>query len=209
MANIVLQGLTWDHRRAIDPLLATMPGFRAKRPDVNIVWTPRPLQAFEFAPVPELAKQYDLIVLDHPFMGDIAASRCLEPLDRVTNGESDASFVGPSLESYRYQGKTWALPIDAACQVAVVRPDLLATLARGVPRTWDEMFNLGSIARRHEQSLAIGLKGVHSLMTFFTLCANLGEPCGVSPAERLFEIGTAREALATLRRRTAFPAESH
>ncbi len=102
MANIVLQGLTWDHRRAIDPLLATMPGFRAKWSEVDIVWTPRPLHAFEFAPVPELARQFDLIVLDHPFMGDIAASGCLEPLDGLINAETDASFVGPSLESYRY-----------------------------------------------------------------------------------------------------------
>ncbi len=42
------------------------------------------------------------------------------------------------------------------------------------------MFDLGSVARRHGQWLAIGLKGVHSLMTFFTLCANLGTPCGMT-----------------------------
>ena len=81
MSDIVLRGMTWDHRRAIDPLVSTMPGFRARRSDVDIFWTARPLHGFEFDPVQELAQQFDLIVLDHPFVGDIAATGCLEPLD--------------------------------------------------------------------------------------------------------------------------------
>ena len=49
----------------------------------------------------ELARQYDLIVLDHPFAGDIAASGCLLPLDNLIGPESHQDFVGPSLASYR------------------------------------------------------------------------------------------------------------
>jgi multiple sugar transport system substrate-binding protein len=63
MSDIVLRGMTWDHRRAIDPLVSTMPGFRARRSDVDIFWTARPLHGFEFDPVQELAQQFDLIVL--------------------------------------------------------------------------------------------------------------------------------------------------
>jgi multiple sugar transport system substrate-binding protein len=196
----VLQGLTWDHRRAIDPLVSTLPGFRAIRPDVHVVWSRRSLHAFEFAPVHELAERFDLIVLDHPFAGEIAATQCLEPLDALIGAENGSSFVGPSLESYRYEGKTWAMPIDAACQIAVARPDLLASLSQDVPKTWGEMFDLGDEVRRHGKWLAIALKGVHSLMTFFTLCASLGDPCGTRPGERLFNVGTAREALAGMRR---------
>ena len=70
------------------------------------------------------------------------------PLDDLIDVETAASFVGRSLESYRYDGRTWALPIDAACQVAVARPDLIAALGKGAPETWDEMFELGSAARR-------------------------------------------------------------
>jgi multiple sugar transport system substrate-binding protein len=204
MSDIVLRGLTWDHRRAIDPLVSTMPEFRAGRSGVDIVWSARPLHAFEFAPVQELAQQFDLIVLDHPFVGDIAATSCLIPLDVLIDAETAALFVGPSLESYRYGGSTWALPIDAACQVAVARPDLVAALGKRVPETWDEMFELGNAARRHGQWLAIGLKGVHSLMTFFSLCANIGAPCGTSPGENLFEQATARTALAALRRLASY-----
>jgi multiple sugar transport system substrate-binding protein len=204
MSDIVLRGMTWDHRRAIDPLVSTLPGFRARRSDVDIVWTARPLHGFEFDPVQELAQQFDLIVLDHPFVGDIAATGCLEPLDLLIDAETAASFVGPSLESYRHERRTWAMPIDAACQVAVARPDLISSIGLGVPQTWDEMFELGSAARRHGQWLAIGLKGVHSLMTFFTLCANIGSPCGATPGENLFDMATAQAALAALRRLASY-----
>src|SRR4029453_5698067 len=113
--------------------------FRVRRPDVDIIWSRRPLHAFEFAPVHQLAEQYDLIVLDHPFVGDIAATRCLKPLDALLDKKTANAFSALSVETIRYDGKTWALPIDAACQVAVARPDLLATLSHEVPRTWDEM----------------------------------------------------------------------
>jgi multiple sugar transport system substrate-binding protein len=197
--QITLRGMTWAHRRAIDPLLGTLDGFRAQRPDVAVEWSSRPLHGFEFTPVDELARRYDLIILDHPFCGDIAATGCLMPLDALATGEIEQAFVGPSLASYRYGGHLWALPVDAACQVGVARPDLLDRLDRAAPRSWDEMLDLGRRARSRGLWLAIGLKGVHSLMTFFTLCANLGRPCAVAPDQPLADRDTARAALAAMR----------
>ena len=58
MSGAVLRGITWDHRRALDPLVSTMPGFRARRPSVDISWTARPLHALEDirdAPCPTLS----------------------------------------------------------------------------------------------------------------------------------------------------------
>ena len=192
--------MTWQHRRALDPLLGTLPGFRALHPGIDVAWDARPLAGFEFTPVAELAERYDLIILDHPFAGDIAASRCLLPLDELADAAADRAFVGPSLESYRYAGHLWALPVDAATQVAVYRPDLLASIRQEVPATWDEMFVLAESVRDHGQFLAIGLKGVHSLMTFFTLCANQGTPCGVDPDQPFADGDTARAALSAMRR---------
>jgi multiple sugar transport system substrate-binding protein len=192
--------MTWDHRRAVDPLLATMPVFRSGHPDVDIEWSSRSLHGFEFASVEKLAEEFDLIVLDHPFVGDIAASRCLEPLDALVDRELDSAFVGPSLETYRWAGHVWAMPIDAACQVAVSRPDLMRSLGRDAPDTWNELFHLGEEARRKGMALAVGLKGVHSLMTFFTLSANLGRPCGVTPSEPLYDLDVARRVLDAMRR---------
>ena len=199
-----LRGITWDHRRAIDPLLATLPAFQQAHPGASIAWESRPLHGFEFTPVAELAERYDLIILDHPFCGDIAASGCLSPLDELLTPELAAGFVGPSLASYRYQGRLWALPVDAACQVAVGRPDLLARLSEPAPRSWPELMAPGERARARGLGLAIALQGVHALMTFFTLCANLDYPCGGAPDQSFVDRAAGRHALEALARLLAF-----
>lgn len=199
MLPVRLRGMTWDHRRARDPLLATAAMFAERHPGIEIDWSSRPLHGFEFTPVARLAKSYDLIILDHPFCGDIAAADCLLPLDDVLPDDAPAVFVGRSLETYVYEGRTWALPVDAACQVAVSRPDLMARLGRAAPADWAGMIDLGRAATRRGMKLAIGLRGVHSLMTFFTLCANLGRPCATSPGEPLVDRRTAEAALEHLR----------
>ena len=199
MAAIRLRGMTWDHRRAIDPLLAAQPLFAARHPGIDVAWSSRPLHGFEFTSVAELARDYDMIILDHPFCGDIAASKCLTPLDDVLTGEQRSVFVGPSLATYVYAGQTWAVPVDAACQVAVSRPDLMERTDAGVPTEWAALIDLCRRAGRRGFKLAIGLKGVHSLMTFFTLCANLGKPCATTPDQPFVDLPTARAALEHLR----------
>jgi multiple sugar transport system substrate-binding protein len=199
MATTRLRGMTWNHRRAMAPLLETQALLAAAHPEIEIEWSTRPLHGFEFTPVAELAKSYDLIILDHPFCGDIAKSQCLLPIDPILTDEMRRGFVGPSLETYVYAGKTWALPVDAACQVAVSRPDLMAALDATAPRNWDELLALGRRASQRSKSLAIGLRGVHSLMTFFTLCANLGTPCATTPEQPFADAATARQALDAMR----------
>lgn len=200
---IRLKGMTWQHRRAIAPLAGTLPAFRAEHPEIEIEWTSRSLAGFEFQSVEELSHKFDLIILDHPFMGDAASKKYLLRLDDRLVGR-DADYIGPSLASYRYEGGFYAVPVDAACQVAVYRPDLMAQLDTAVPRAWSEVFALGESAARQGLKLAIGLAGVHSLMTFFTLMAGLGNPCAVSPDETFCDRATAREALAMLRRLVQF-----
>ena len=180
MAMITLRGMTWDHRRATEPLLQTLPGFRVAHPGIDVVWDKRALHGFEFTPISDLARSHDLIILDHPFAGTIAATSCLMPLDSLLKG-SVASFVGPSLQTYTHSGHIWAVPVDAACQVAVSRPDLMARLGADIPQNWVDLLALGQRARTSGLFLAIGLRGVHSLMTVFTLCANLGHPFGQQP----------------------------
>lgn len=199
MAPAKLRGMTWDHRRAVDPLAGTLQRFRLRHPEIEIEWSARPLSGFEFTPVDELALEYDLIVLDHPFMGSVAASGSLLPLDEV-EGLSDPHFVGPSLATYRMEGRLWALPVDAACQVAVSRPDLMRRLGAEPPQRWDEVVALGEKARRRSMYLGIGLSGVHSLMTFFTLMANLGHACATKRNRPFADRQATSEALGLMRR---------
>lgn len=195
---ISLKGITWQSRRAYDPLVASLPAFRAANPGIEIEWTARTLAGFEFEPVEQLAQHYDLIILDHPFMGDAARRGYLLSLDEASTG-TDADYIGPSLATYRYDGHIFAVPVDAACQVAVFRPDLMHRLELSPPRTWAEVMAVGQMAQRYGLSLAIALSGVHSLMTFFTLMAGLGQPCATAPDRPLCDRRAAREALSLMR----------
>ena len=52
MAHTKLRGMTWGHRRAIDPLLAVEALFEQRHPGIAVEWESRPLHGFEFTPVP-------------------------------------------------------------------------------------------------------------------------------------------------------------
>jgi multiple sugar transport system substrate-binding protein len=129
---------------------------------------------------------------------------CLAPLDDLVGNLGGNAFVGPSLASYRYRDRLWALPVDAACQVAVARPDLLGRLGATAPRSWNETVALGARSKALGLRLAIALNGVHGLMTFFTLCASFGKPCGLTPEEPFVDPATGRAALDLLRGLLAF-----
>ena len=75
--------------------------------------------------------------------------------------------VGGSYASYRWQGRQWAFPIDAAAQVQAYRPGLIA----GPAKTWDDVITLAE-----QGKVIFPLRAPHSLMSFFTLAANLGTP---------------------------------
>jgi hypothetical protein len=113
---------------------------------VEITWDFRLLAAFNDQPVSELGRSFDLIVIDHPFVGTAASTRCLASLDELlppeTLGSLAADSMGASHASYRYAGCQSVLATDAACQVAVVRDDLLPVR----PESWDDV--LAFVRRR-------------------------------------------------------------
>src|SRR5262249_6920602 len=77
----VLTGITWDHHRGWPPLVACAQAFANSHPGVRIDWQARSLHDFGHAPVSPLARQFDLIVLDHPWVGAVAESGDCLPLD--------------------------------------------------------------------------------------------------------------------------------
>ena len=80
MTTTTLKGMTWDHPRGYDPLAACSALWR-ERTGVAVTWERRSLQDFESFPVDELARQYDLIVIDHPHVGQVTREGCLLPFD--------------------------------------------------------------------------------------------------------------------------------
>jgi multiple sugar transport system substrate-binding protein len=173
---ITLRGMTWKHDRGLAPMLATAAQFAESHPDVRIEWEARSLQGFADHPIRDLAEEFDLLVLDHPFMGTVAKGGYLVPLDNYIAAEVLSSLrsesVGASHQSYFYQGHQWALAIDAAAQVAGYRPDLLAAAGMKVPSTWDEVSELARIGKGFVTS---PLLPVDSFCSFLTLCTSFGE----------------------------------
>jgi len=206
-----LRGITWDHERGRDPLLATAARFEDET-RIRVSWDVRSLQGFADASIPQLAETYDLLVLDHPHIGEIVPSGALLPLDEVIDpafiDDQARDSVGPSHASYEWDGHLWALAIDAAGHVSAYRPDLLEQLGVAVPETWDEVWALDELARGTGKRISLPNKAVDTVATLLTLCANSGtDP--YQDEERLAPRDVALEQLAILQRLTeASPAEA-
>lgn len=168
---VELRGITWNHARGFDPLVATAIEYAARHPGISIKWERRSLQAFGDQGADELATRYDFLVIDHPHVGQAAAMRNLVALDTLGRDDELATLalqhVAHSQQSYLYGGHQWALAIDTAAHVSAYRPDLLPT----PPTTWAQVIELA-----RQQQVIWPLKPVDSLMSFFTVCANSGEP---------------------------------
>jgi multiple sugar transport system substrate-binding protein len=165
-------GLTWDHPRGYSALAAA-----ATRLDgFALTWMKQPLEGFEAHPIADLCARYDLVVLDHPHVGEAVASKCLQPLEALFSADEiaglQADTIGPCLSSYRYEGQHWALPLDAATQVMAYRADLIEG---GAPVTWDEV-----IALSERAPVALSLAGPHAALSFQSIATAFSEP----PANR-------------------------
>ncbi|MEK0315080.1 extracellular solute-binding protein [Cohnella sp. 56] len=199
---IRLKGMTWNHERGLAPLQAAAREFGRLRPDVAIEWETRSLQDFELYPLELLAQQYDLIMIDHPHVGEAVRAGALLPMDGLLPDDfmddQRAGSVGRSYESYHWKGRQWALAVDAAAQVSASRADLLDRLDLAPPVTWEEAEALAA-RLPPDRFVAWPLVPVHAYSSFFTLCAQIGGGTFWSDGSALGE-ATGAEALGILRR---------
>ena len=178
-------------------MVATAQRFCENHPQLAIRWEKRSLQEFADFPIEELAERFDLLVIDHPFVGTAAAQGTLVPLDDYLTGsfldDQAANSVGKSHESYTYAGHQWSLAIDAATPVSAFRRDLLDRAGVPVPGSWEELLDL---ARRG----LVAFPGipVDCLMHFYMVCSSLGEDPFGAP-KRVISEETGVRALTILR----------
>ena len=171
---IELKGITWNHTRGFVPLVAMAQRFEELNPSVRITWSKRSLQAFADEPIDQLAKQYDLLVIDHPWAGFAAHTGVIESLNDFFKPDflkdQARHSVGHSYESYCYQGHQVALAIDAATPVASARNDILTAMDLSFPQTWNDLMYLAE-----QGKVAIPSIAQDTLMNFYMLCSTLGE----------------------------------
>jgi multiple sugar transport system substrate-binding protein len=198
-------GLTWDHPRGRAALEEAARQSR-EQTGLDLRWSTHSLEGFESSPIAELAEKYDIIVLDHPHLGEALEHDSLLPLDELFGANELAVLaeqtVGPALDSYVYQGHLWALPLDAATQVGAMRGDLFGDAVVHAPETWSEVDALADQGR-----VALSLAGPHAFLTFASVCVALGEEPATGDEFISPEIGAAALELLT-RLADRAPAES-
>lgn len=173
-------------------MLATSAQFAKNNRGVEIIWDKRSLQAFADCPIHEMAAAYDLMVIDHPHVGEVAGSGQLVAFDTLGRDDAlailDTQSVGVSHQSYQFNGHQWGLAIDAATPVASYRADLLGT----APRRLDQVMALAAAGK-----VALALIPINTLMIFFGLARNRGHAIAASP-DYLMDGTAAQETLSLL-----------
>ena len=169
MRRKLLKGIAWNHSRGIMPLLAASQRYNELHPGVEIQWQKRSLQEFADFPIEKLADKFDLLIIDHPWVGCAADTKCVLPLNDYLPAEylEDQlnNSVGCSHLSYNYNDKQWALAIDAATPVASYREDLFKDSGTSLPRVWEDVITLAK-----ERKVAVPGIAVDILMNFYSFC---------------------------------------
>jgi multiple sugar transport system substrate-binding protein len=197
MADIILNGITWGHSRGITPLLALSQRYSELHPHIEIRWKKRTLQEFADFPIEKLTHEYDLLIIDHPWVGCAAATNCVLPLEQYLSpaylqDQLDNS-VGYSHLSYQYDDHQWALAIDAATPAASYRADLLQQHNTGVPHTWNDLLDLAK-----DGKVAVPAIPIDILMNFYGFCiAHGAEP--FSNEEEVIGEGIGLQAITTMK----------
>ena len=166
---ITLKGMTWDHSRGYDPMIATSKVFAKKHNNkIAIEWDKRSLQEFADRPIEQMIEEYDLMVIDYPHVGEVSAKGLLQNFDLVKYKDDlellKKQSVGLSHQSYNIDGHQWALALDAATQVSCFRSDLTTSL----PKSWDELVVLAKNKR-----VIWPLKPVHAISSFYSIYNNI------------------------------------
>jgi multiple sugar transport system substrate-binding protein len=179
---IELHGIAWNHTRGFLPVVATAQRFEERHPDVRITWEKRSLQAFADASMEALAREYDLIIMDHPHTALSARAGLLLPLEPLLDtaflADQATHSVGQSHQSYTFDGQQWTLATDAAAPIATWRPDLIAQHGLSLPQSWEDL-----LALAEDGFVTACLYPIDSLMHLLMFCDALGHPAFASDAE--------------------------
>lgn len=192
-----LKGITWNHSRGFTSIVACAQRFSELHPELDITWEKRSLQAFADEPINELAKRYDFLIIDHPWTGFAARTEVIVPLNKYLSAEylnnQANNSVGKSHESYSFNGKQWALAIDAATPVAASRPDLFSKHGWKFPETYADLIKLSKTG-------CVAIPGIpqDTLMSFYMICSTLDEDVCTSESQVISE-KTGIKALQLLR----------
>jgi multiple sugar transport system substrate-binding protein len=151
LAIKTIRGITWDHSRAFPPLVTAAQRYEELHPGIRIHWDKRTLDEFGHKPIDQLVNDYDLIVIDHPWAGFCFDRNLVLDIKSFLTGNQwndlQQNCVGASFESYCFENKLLAVPIDTATPVPSWRPDLVNKSDFQLPVTWSDLISMAD--RKH------------------------------------------------------------
>jgi multiple sugar transport system substrate-binding protein len=178
---IHLRGMAWNHTRGAGPLWVTSSAFHDYHPEIEISWDIRSLSEFGEGGISNIVKDYDLLMVDHPFIAHAAEQKLFHPAENFLNNTALLDIAGGSIgyswESYEWKGRHWALPVDAACQVSAYRADIFKEKNLTLPVSMEEVLELAS----RTGAVAMPMRSMGLLCAFFTLCSNYNAPLFSDP----------------------------
>lgn len=143
---VKLKGISWDHKRGYNPLIYCSKDFNKINPEIEIEWDKRSLKDFGNFPVEKLAENYDLLIIDHPFSGEATKKNILVNLRDYINedflNDLSSNSIGKTFESYSFDNKLIALPVDAAAIVSAANHKWFENTNLTIPKNLKEVIEL-------------------------------------------------------------------
>ena len=177
-----LKGITWDHTRGFTSIVAVSQRWHELHPEINITWEKRSLCEFSDMPVEDLAKKYDILIIDHPWAGFAVKHNILlyleQYIDKSYLDDQNKYSVGKSHPSYNFDGHQSALAIDAAAPIAIYRPDIFQKASNDIPKTFEDVLLLAKKGCVIYSGLPLNL-----LMDFYMFAATSNTPLFISDNE--------------------------
>lgn len=170
-----LKGITWDHPRGYDSIVAASEVFHNQNDEIRVNWDIRSLKEFGDLPISNLIDKYDLLMIDHPFVGEAHEQNLLLPLQDVMSAvfliEQSTSHISECYSSYTYNNHQYAIPIDAAAQFSAYNKLSISTSS--IPQNWsDYLHEIKNL--RFRNKVVWPLCPTDLWCSFFTLAAQIG-----------------------------------
>ena len=214
---ITLRGRTWPSKRGYGGLAASAEAYTRLSPDVRVEWEQVDFEELFYDSRRQFVSgdpDFDLMMLDHPWVGELAVNGWIVDMDDLLTAEQlrdlEEDADRSSLEAYRYEGRLWSLPVDAACQILAFRPDLVGAATDQLPGDWDSFLTLGKSLHEPPQRCAFTNQfgGPNHFLTLLGIAAALGDAPYTEPSRGIVRDAGA-SGLDILRRVWELSIESH
>ncbi|NNU82131.1 extracellular solute-binding protein [Halovulum dunhuangense] len=127
-------------------------------------------------------KDYDIIAIDLPWIGQLASAGIIQPIDHILEEEAfkASDFHNAAWRGSSWDGQHYGLPIQPTTELLFCRSDLFAEAGLSIPTTTDDVLLAARTLHRSRMNLA-GIvmnfgRGIPVAHSFVQTMADFGQP---------------------------------